>query len=158
MTVAKAKREGLLPSARGLTCVDCSAPAVDYDHRDYNQPLRVEPVCRRCNLKRGPGIPRVGDLSNAVARGYRPYFSRRSVARILGLLELPLTVLDNVPSTLQMEHWQQLAPVIEAGVAAYCARLNGGESHEPQSPFFAPLSFSTLRNKVVPHDPACHPH
>ena len=48
---------GLLPSASVFPCVDCAAPAVDYEHRDYNRPLAVEPVCRRCNLARGAAVP-----------------------------------------------------------------------------------------------------
>ncbi len=38
-------------------CVDCGKQALVYDHRDYNKPLDVEPVCQSCNIKRGPGIP-----------------------------------------------------------------------------------------------------
>lgn len=53
--VAKARSKGLLPPPRTLNCADCGGPAVEYDHRDYTKPLEVEPVCRRCNLLRGPG-------------------------------------------------------------------------------------------------------
>jgi DNA-binding transcriptional regulator YdaS (Cro superfamily) len=49
----KAKR---IPPARLLACVDCSRQARDYDHRDYAQPLAVQPVCRSCNLRRGPAL------------------------------------------------------------------------------------------------------
>lgn len=55
--VATAIRHGKIPPAKTLACTDCSGPAMDYDHRDYNQPLNVEPVCRSCNRKRGPAIP-----------------------------------------------------------------------------------------------------
>lgn len=48
---------GRLPPAQTCSCVDCGAPAKDYDHRDYNKPLDVSPVCRACNKKRGPAIP-----------------------------------------------------------------------------------------------------
>lgn len=41
-------------------CVDCGSPAKEYDHRDYNKPLVVEPVCKRCNQKRGRAIPWIG--------------------------------------------------------------------------------------------------
>ena len=37
--------------------MDCGAPARHYDHRDYNKPLEIEPVCVRCNLLRGHAIP-----------------------------------------------------------------------------------------------------
>lgn len=49
----KAVRNGTLPSATTLACADCGAPAWCYDHRDYNRPLEVAPVCRSCNSKRG---------------------------------------------------------------------------------------------------------
>lgn len=52
--VAKAIRTGLLPRPTGLPCTDCTRPAEEYDHRDYNRPLDVQPVCRRCNARRGP--------------------------------------------------------------------------------------------------------
>ena len=35
-------------------CVDCGRKARDYEHRDYDEPLKVEPVCRACNIARGP--------------------------------------------------------------------------------------------------------
>lgn len=49
---------GYLPRISSCVCVDCGAPARAYDHRDYNKPLDVEPVCSRCNHRRGPAIPR----------------------------------------------------------------------------------------------------
>lgn len=53
--VAKAIRSGDLPHPRGLVCVDCAGEAVEYDHRDYSLPLVVQPVCRKCNARRGSG-------------------------------------------------------------------------------------------------------
>jgi DNA-directed RNA polymerase subunit RPC12/RpoP len=49
---------GALKPATEHSCVDCGAPATCYDHRDYSKPLEVEPVCRACNVCRGPGINR----------------------------------------------------------------------------------------------------
>lgn len=49
-----AKRKGRFPNAKTLTCVDCGKQAHDWDHRSYLRPLDVVPVCRSCNLKRGP--------------------------------------------------------------------------------------------------------
>lgn len=49
--------KGVLPRLKRVEvlCVDCKkARAQCYDHRDYNRPLDVEPVCYRCNLHRGP--------------------------------------------------------------------------------------------------------
>lgn len=48
---------GDMPRPDNFWCVDCGRLAQCYDHRDYNWPLRVEPVCRRCNALRGPAIP-----------------------------------------------------------------------------------------------------
>lgn len=55
--VRKAIKDGYLARVSELLCVDCGAPAKVYDHRDYNRPLDVEPVCNGCNIKRGPAIP-----------------------------------------------------------------------------------------------------
>lgn len=46
---------GKLPSLKVnyIDCVDCGKRATDYEHRDYNKPKEVEPVCRSCNLWRG---------------------------------------------------------------------------------------------------------
>lgn len=52
--VARAVAAGHLPKAATRKCADCGEPASVYDHRDYTQPLKVEPVCRSCNVMRGP--------------------------------------------------------------------------------------------------------
>lgn len=52
--VARAIRAGALASPRSRVCTDCGRPAEAYDHRDYTQPLKVDPVCRSCNVMRGP--------------------------------------------------------------------------------------------------------
>lgn len=54
--VYKAVLSGSIPPIETLKCVDCGVKAVHYDHRDYNKPLEVVPVCRSCNSKRGPAI------------------------------------------------------------------------------------------------------
>jgi hypothetical protein len=48
---------GFLSHPEHLVCVDCGVPAKCYDHRDYTQPLLVDPVCSGCNNRRGAGIP-----------------------------------------------------------------------------------------------------
>lgn len=52
--VRAAIKRGELKPIKGQLCTDCGAPAKDYDHRDYSKPLEVDPVCRSCNLNRGP--------------------------------------------------------------------------------------------------------
>lgn len=56
VTVAGAVKRGALKSIWTQKCVDCGAPASDYDHRDYGKPLEVQPVCNECNIKRGPAL------------------------------------------------------------------------------------------------------
>jgi formylmethanofuran dehydrogenase subunit E len=50
-------KKGEMRPASDFPCRDCGEPSTDYDHRDYNKPLEVEPVCRSCNLLRGPALP-----------------------------------------------------------------------------------------------------
>lgn len=57
--VAQAIRKGILKRAPAHPCTDCAKPATEYDHRDYLQPLAVEPVCRSCNHKRGTALDSV---------------------------------------------------------------------------------------------------
>lgn len=53
--VTRAINDGLLPPLKGqIFCVDCGRPAQCYDHRDYDKPLEVDPVCLKCNVNRGP--------------------------------------------------------------------------------------------------------
>ncbi len=56
--VARARRRGELAPVSDFRCADCGIQATAYDHRDYNFPLRVEPVCHGCNCRRGPAIPK----------------------------------------------------------------------------------------------------
>lgn len=51
--------------ASHVSCVDCGERADRYDHRDYSKRLDVEPVCRRCNRNRGPGV--LGELFKEAA-------------------------------------------------------------------------------------------
>ncbi len=48
-----AVKKGLLPSPLLSPCADCGGPSFGYDHRNYREPLKVEPICRKCNWKRG---------------------------------------------------------------------------------------------------------
>lgn len=55
--VARAVRRGELTKASTMPCTDCGAAAFGYDHRDYFEPLVVQPVCRSCNHARGSAYP-----------------------------------------------------------------------------------------------------
>lgn len=55
-------RVGVLQDPSEMKCSDCGKDAQCYDHRDYNKPLEVEPVCRQCNSVRGAGIPMSTEL------------------------------------------------------------------------------------------------
>jgi hypothetical protein len=55
--VCRAIKRGDLPHLTDsiVTCVDCKVRrATNYEHRDYAKPLEVDPVCRTCNVLRGP--------------------------------------------------------------------------------------------------------
>ena len=54
--VRKAIAGGGIGRPTEFECVDCGKPAAEYDHRDYNKPLEIEPVCRSCNRIRGAAI------------------------------------------------------------------------------------------------------
>lgn len=56
LLVCKARKDGLLPDPSTLKCTDCDRAAEQYDHRDYGKPLEVDPVCRSCNILRGPAL------------------------------------------------------------------------------------------------------
>jgi hypothetical protein len=61
--IQQAVMQGKLAALDGsIACVDCGAPATNYDHRDYAKPLDVEPVCWPCNVKRGGGKNRIGGM------------------------------------------------------------------------------------------------
>ena len=51
--VLLAVKRGLLPPVTSYRCIDCGLPAKHYDHRDYSKPLEVDPVCIKCNFRRG---------------------------------------------------------------------------------------------------------
>lgn len=52
--VGREIKAGRMKPATAYNCVDCGAPAKHYEHRNYSEPLCVDPVCRRCNRLRGP--------------------------------------------------------------------------------------------------------
>lgn len=55
--VRRAILRGELPRLDGsIPCSDCKNPAEVYEHRCYLSPLDVQPVCRTCNILRGPAI------------------------------------------------------------------------------------------------------
>ncbi|MFM0503927.1 hypothetical protein [Paraburkholderia caffeinilytica] len=55
--VNKAVARGDLPVVSTQNCVDCGVQAQAYDHRDYANPLDVQPVCDSCNALRGRALP-----------------------------------------------------------------------------------------------------
>lgn len=61
---------GFLPNPKDFQCVDCGRVQAEcYDHRDYNKPLDVDPVCLRCNSSRGRGIPLNAPVEDFVNAG-----------------------------------------------------------------------------------------
>lgn len=112
--VQRAMREGRLPRPHTLRCADCGAPAIEYEHRDYNKPLAVEPICRSCNLLRGPAKPLAGSLHRVVAVGDVPYRLRRNAERVFVLLGADPAPLASYPARLKNEHWRQIVALLPA--------------------------------------------
>lgn len=104
-------RDGRVPHWRGMSCVDCGAAAIGYEHRDYNKPLCVEPICGRCNILRGPAIPRVGAIARLVARGAAPYRSGRHVRQLAKYMGV---TLPDIPARIGHAEWLTLAPMFAA--------------------------------------------
>lgn len=55
-----ARNSGKIGHVDGLQCVDCAPdfvtskrPATEWEHRDWREPLKVEPICRMHNTRRG---------------------------------------------------------------------------------------------------------
>lgn len=105
-------RAGRLPKACFEKCLDCGSQAVDYDHRDYNFPLVVEPVCRSCNIKRGPAIPLRGSLKKLIESGRIPYRSRHRTRQLFSRMGIPTEILVGLPIRLSEFHWQGFLPFI----------------------------------------------
>lgn len=49
-------KEGRMETHLGRACVDCGAPAVFHDIRNYSKPEEGVPICKSCNTLRGSGI------------------------------------------------------------------------------------------------------
>lgn len=107
-------KSGHLPPPSTLKCDDCGCQAREYEHRDYNKPLMVVPICRACNLRRGPAIPLKGSITRLVLNGANPYFLKSNAVRVLKLMGLPIDLLDDMPTKLTNAHWVQLLPLFEA--------------------------------------------
>ncbi len=106
-------RNGNLPNPKTLTCDDCGGPAIEYEHRDYNKPLMVVPICRSCNLRRGPAVPLNGSVKKLIDNGLVPYRLNRNAFRVLRLMGLPTDALNKMPVTLTHAHWVELLPLFE---------------------------------------------
>lgn len=114
LLVARAIREGKLPHPRTLKCVDCGSDAIEYEHRDYNKPLDVEPICRGCNLRRGPAKPIDGSIRRVVQQGFTPYRLKIRAVQALSLIGVDASVLDGMPKKLTLSHWRQIVAAIPA--------------------------------------------
>jgi len=63
--VRRAVKSGELKNLKKskVKCTDCDSRAEVYDHRDYNKPLLVEPVCIKCNIARGTNAPKLPEAN-----------------------------------------------------------------------------------------------
>jgi len=52
LAVRNAVKHGDLPRVSTCDCVDCGIQAAEYHHEDYNKPLEVVALCKKCHFKR----------------------------------------------------------------------------------------------------------
>lgn len=103
--VCRAVKAGKLKRPTEFTCADCGRPATRYDHRDYNAPLVVEPVCATCNQLRGPAIPRKGFFQKAFEEGHVDiYGSRKRMKQLLDAIGIE-SDLSAYPGRIKYKHW-----------------------------------------------------
>ena len=73
--VYRAIKTGRLVHPSTLPCQDCDRQAEYYDHRHYDKPIEVAPVCHGCNLRRGMGSIDFGRINLDLA----PFWGNRDV-------------------------------------------------------------------------------
>lgn len=81
LALSAAIRKGDIPPVKGLYCEDCATPAYAYDHRDYEKPLLVSPVCSSCNRRRGVAMAKQWSFVEFLA-WYRQYLVKRGASRV----------------------------------------------------------------------------
>lgn len=113
--VSAAVKAGVFAPARVHKCVDCGEQARDYDHRDYQKPLTVEPVCRSCNLRRGPARQSAVSLRAQVAGGCSPYRMKARAAKLLAVMGASDCVLREMPARLDLSHWRRIVDTLPEG-------------------------------------------
>lgn len=118
--VQKAIREGAIKRIIECRCVDCGDPAERYDHRDYNKPLDVVPVCSSCNLIRGPALPLRGYFADVFDTGRRYYQRRLDMEKLFKQMGIEAD-LSYLPKMLKFEHWLPFKDVL----LEWEARMNG---------------------------------
>lgn len=109
--VSQAIANGLVKPADAFECADCGVQAQQYDHRDYNKPLEVEPVCRRCNQLRGPAVPRYGYFAHFFVNGGTDYANRKRMAQLLAIVGIQAD-LSHLPGRVKFEHWLPFKEVL----------------------------------------------
>lgn len=109
-----AVRAGRLPHPSTLACVDCDGPAVEYEHRDYNRPLAVEPICRRCNLLRGPAVPIRGGVERLLDAGLMPYRLRTSFEKLCATMGKPEAAYGITSAKMTIDDWRERWPHLVA--------------------------------------------
>lgn len=114
VAVAKAVKAGILPAVTACRCSDCGKPATEYEHRDYNKPLDVVPVCKSCNFRRGMAIPVRGGIQKLVRFGFIPYAFKSRVAQLFASLGMDASPLERMPKKLRHADWVDLLPVFAA--------------------------------------------
>lgn len=128
--VSSAITAGEIPHPKDCVCADCGAPAAEYDHRDYNAPMAIEPVCRPCNRRRGHAIPRHGYIADSIARGEAPYRIKVRVQRFFADLGITSASLEAASKYLTVSDWRHISADVSrqkdfAHLVAHADKLAG---------------------------------
>jgi DNA-binding XRE family transcriptional regulator len=91
--VREAVKRGVLPPASTLACVECGAPAAEYDHHLGYEPehaLDVQALCKPCHAKRPKSVyvDRTTPPVAKVGKVIRNRYSESPVRKLLGLREV----------------------------------------------------------------------
>lgn len=124
--VARAIKDGLLQPAKNFACIDCGDPAQQYDHRDYNKPLVVDPVCRSCNQLRGPAVPVRGYFTHMFEVRHTEYGSRKRMGQLLSIVGIDAD-LSGLPKRVRFIHWLPFKDALLARDAQPPAGTSGHE-------------------------------
>jgi hypothetical protein len=108
--IGKAVKNGSIQHPSEFRCVDCNFIATEYEHRDYNYPFNVDPICRICNAKRGIAKPVTNYVQVMISLGFVPYVYKAHMVSLARIFNYEIKNIDLIPKMLTVEHWKIFWP------------------------------------------------